>query len=54
MAVFRHTDQNIKKDMQDGLYVALSENRPDLIPNNDGKHEQSIRKCIKYFVYKFF
>lgn len=34
-AVSRRTGQNIKKDMQDGLYVDLSENSPDLIPNND-------------------
>jgi hypothetical protein len=51
-AVSRRTGQHLKKDMQDRLHVDLSENSPDLIPNNDGKHEESIKKCIKYFIYK--
>ena len=40
-AVSRSTGQNMKKDMQDGLYDALSEISPDLIPNNDGKRSMN-------------
>ena len=45
-AVSRPTRQTIKKDITDELYVDLSINSPDLIPNNDGKYHNNILEKV--------